>query len=68
MHLENYTNINIFKKAFEHREISTSKNVIAHSDNFTEGPDVGHHGSQFNPYTNNQGTTAGKPTLNKTIC
>ena len=68
MHLENYTNINIFKKAFNHREISTSKNVIAHSDNLTEGPAASHAGG-FNPYTNNQGTTCGKQsTPNNTIC
>jgi hypothetical protein len=28
MDLENYTNINIFKKVFENREVMSSKNII----------------------------------------
>lgn len=68
MHLENYTNINIFKKAFEQRDIPTSNNLVAHADNFSEGGAETSHHSQFNPYTNNNGTTAGKSILVAEIC
>jgi hypothetical protein len=62
MDLENYTNINIFKKVFENREVMSSKNIIEqphHTRKQAEGGNV-QHGSGFNPYVNNQGTTVGK--------
>jgi len=36
MQLENYTNINIFKKTYEEREIATSKNIIAQPHHYTD--------------------------------
>jgi hypothetical protein len=55
---ENYTNINIFKKAFEETEVTSVKNVISHPLHHAEGPVIEHQ-SQFNPYCNNEGTTTG---------
>lgn len=64
MDLENYTNINIFKKVYENREVMSSKNMIEqpHHMRLKEGPTM-EHGSSFNPYVNNQGTTIGKINL-----
>lgn len=62
MNLENYTNINIFKKVYENREVMSSTNMIEqphHTRKVQEGA-YAEHGSQFNPYVNNQGTTLGK--------
>ena len=62
MDLENYTNINIFRKVFENREVMSSKNMIEqpyHTRKAAEGGAV-QHASDFNPYVNNQGTTVGK--------
>jgi hypothetical protein len=53
MDLENYTNINIFKKVYENREVSQMSHVIEqphHSDHY--GP-VMEHAQGFNPYVNN---------------
>ena len=58
MDLENYTNINIFKKVFEKREVGSSKNVIEQPHHFISKPTQ--HAGGFNPYVNNQGTTLGK--------
>lgn len=58
MDQENYTNINIFKKVFENREVSTAQNLIAQPSK--EANSIAHQKSQFNPYVNNQGTTLGK--------
>jgi hypothetical protein len=68
MQLENYTNINIFKKTFEEREIVTSKNLIAQPHHYSDAAaNKQHQKSQFNPYVNNQGTTIGKhPTFDLT--
>lgn len=59
MQLQNYTQVNIFKEAFEQTEIPTAKNMIAHSHNHTTqaGNYIQH---QFNPYVNNEGTVLGK--------
>ncbi len=59
MQLENYTNINIFKRAFEQTQVSSSHDMIEHAHNHTKaaGP-IGHQG--FNPYQNNEGTVLGK--------
>jgi len=61
MDLENYTNINIFKKVYENREVMSSTNMIEqpHHMRLNEGP-AKEHASGFNPYVNNQGTTIGK--------
>lgn len=62
MNLENYTNINIFKKVYENREVMSSNNMIEqphHARKATEGANA-EHASGFNPYVNNQGTTVGK--------
>ena len=58
MDLENYTNINIFKKVFEKREVSSSTNMIEQPHHFISKPTQ--HAGGFNPYVNNQGTTLGK--------
>ena len=66
MNQENYTNINIYKKTFEQREIMTSKNIIEQPwKQSNERQAAG----QFNPYVNNEGTTVGKnfPFVNQ-IC
>jgi len=48
MNLQNYTNINIFKQAFEQTQVATSKDMIAHSHNHIEAkPNTQHN---FNPY------------------
>lgn len=59
MELENYTNINIFKKVYEHREVMSSKNMIEQPHHLTEGA-VQEHAKGFNPYVDNSGTTIGK--------
>jgi len=62
MDLENYTNINIFRKVYENREVMSSKNMIEqphHTRTVAEGGAT-QHASGFNPYVNNQGTTVGK--------
>ena len=62
MDLENYTNINIFRKVYENREVMSSKNMIEqphHTRRVAEGG-AAQHASGFNPYVNNQGTTVGK--------
>ncbi len=62
MNLENYTNINIFKKVYENREVMSSTNMIEqphHTRNATEAGNT-QHAQGFNPYVNNQGTTVGK--------
>ena len=58
MEQENYTNINIFKKVYENREVACGKNNLLAHNHHSAG--MQHHGSQFNPYVNNQGTTVGK--------
>ena len=60
--MENYTNINIFKKVFEKREVSSAANLIEQPHHFISKP-VEHAKGGFNPYVNNQGTTLGKPHL-----
>jgi hypothetical protein len=35
MDLENYTNVNIFKKVYEKKEVSNMDNLIEHSHNYT---------------------------------
>jgi hypothetical protein len=59
MQLENYTNINIFKRAFEQTQTANSNDMIEHAHNKTsaKGP-IQHNG--FNPYQNNEGTVLGK--------
>ena len=59
MDLENYTNVNIFKKVFENREVTRYKNIIEQPHHL-DRDNVSHSKSQFNPYVNNQGTTVGK--------
>ena len=46
MNLENYTNINIFKKTFEERQVANHMNMIEHAHN-TFG-ETKH--ADFNPY------------------
>lgn len=62
MNLENYTNINIFKKVYENREVASSTNMIEQPHHTRKAQEGGYaeHASQFNPYVNNQGTTLGK--------
>ena len=56
MNLENYTNINIFKKHFEQRQVVESGDMIEHAHNHLNNKQ--HRG--FNPYQNNEGTVIGK--------
>ena len=56
MNLENYTNINIFKKTFEERQVANHMNMIEHAHNTLS--ETKHAG--FNPYQNNEGTVVGK--------
>ena len=63
MDLENYTNVNIFKRTYEQSEVPNKDQMIVHSheiykqaNHSASGP-VQH---AFNPYTNNFGTTLGK--------
>ena len=57
MDLENYTNINIYKRTFEERQVANSKDMIEQPHNhLSAGPVM----RQFNPYQNNEGTVVGK--------
>lgn len=58
MDLQNYTNVNIFKKVYEKKETVDKDSLIAHPQNFQYGAPVKH--ADFNPYVNNEGTTIGK--------
>ena len=62
MDLENYTNINIFKRVYENREVMSSKNIIEQPHQARKAAEGGatQHASGFNPYVNNQGSTVGK--------
>ncbi len=57
MDLENYTNINIYKRTFEEREVANCHNMIEQPHNHL-GSNKEHRG--FNPYQNNEGTVVGK--------
>ena len=58
MNLQNYTNVNIFKKVYEKTQVAESVDMIEHSHNHkAAGGPITH---AFNPYTNNFGTTIGK--------
>ena len=57
MDLENYTNINIFKRTFEERQVANCHDMIEQPHNHLNGPNVER---QFNPYQNNEGTVVGK--------
>ena len=57
MDLENYTNINIYKRTFEEREVANSRDMIEQPHNHLAA-DKQHAG--FNPYQNNEGTVVGK--------
>ena len=58
MQLENYTNINIFKRAFEQKEIANHQSMIEHSHNHIKAAGDKQHAG-FNPYQNNEGTVIG---------
>ena len=53
MNLENYTNINIFKKVFENREVMSSNNMIEQPHHKNKEAGAVEHASGFNPYVNN---------------
>ena len=64
MNLENYTNINIFKKHYEQRQVVESGDfifapgdMIEHAHNHLAAPK---QQAGFNPYQNNEGTVIGK--------
>jgi hypothetical protein len=59
MDLENYTNINIYKRTFEERQVANCRDMIEQPHNHLRGPNVER---QFNPYQNNEGTVVGKST------
>lgn len=52
MDLENYTNVNIFKKVFEKREVSQSSHIIEQPHHLISG-ETQHQKGGFNPYVNN---------------
>ena len=58
-HLENYTNVNIFKRVYEKKHVQDSQDMIEHSHNHVRQA-AGNQQRSFNPYTNNMGTTLGK--------
>ena len=58
MNLENYTNINIYKRTFEERQVVNSRDMIEHSHNHLASANKEH--ARFNPYQNNEGTVVGK--------
>jgi len=57
MDLENYTNINIYKRTFEERQVANSRDMIEQPHNTLPG---NKEAAQFNPYQNNEGTVIGK--------
>ena len=56
MDLENYTQVNIFKRTFEERQVANSHDMIEQPHNQYSAP-IQH---SFNPYQNNEGTVLGK--------
>ena len=54
---ENYTNVNIYKRTFEERQVANSRDMIEQPHNHL-GSNKEHAG--FNPYQNNEGTVVGK--------
>lgn len=67
MQLENYTNINIFKRAFEQKEIANHQSMIEHSHNHIKAAGDKQHAG-FNPYQNNEGTVIGTYSSNTLRC
>ena len=57
MDLENYTNINIYKRTFEERQVANCRDMIEQPHNHLAAGPVQH---SFNPYQNNEGTVIGK--------
>ena len=57
MDLENYTNINIYKRTFEERQVASSKDMIEQPHNHLA---ANKQHASFNPYQNNEGTVVGK--------
>ena len=57
MDLENYTNINIFKRFYEEKEVAHAGNMIEQPHNHLSTGPMQH---RFNPYQNNEGTVIGK--------
>ena len=58
MDLENYTQVNIYKRTFEERKVANCHDMIEQPHNhLAAGPNTEH---QFNPYQNNEGTVVGK--------
>jgi len=64
MDLQNYTNVDIFRKVFEKRQMPEHTNMIVHPhDKIYSAPQAESASTVqrgFNPYTNNFGTTIGK--------
>lgn len=60
MDLENYTNVNIFKRVYEKKEVTNCNNMVEQPHNHVQAA-AGPRQHSFNPYTNNMGTTLGKP-------
>ena len=65
MDQENYTNINIFRKVYENREIRSCNNMIEQPSHQASNKE--HAKGGFNPYVNNQGTTVGKKSTKHSI-
>jgi hypothetical protein len=60
MQLENYTNINIFKRAFEQTQVVSSNDMIVHSHNHAKDAKSDPVQHAFSPYSDNGGTVLGK--------
>ena len=57
MNLENYTNINIYKRTFEECQVANSQDMIEQPHNHLSAQPTQR---AFNPYQNNEGTVVGK--------
>ena len=58
MDLENYTQVNIYKRTFEERKVANCHDMIEQPHNtLAAAPNTEH---RFNPYQNNMGTVVGK--------
>ena len=60
MKLHNYTQVDIFKKAYQKDDGCEDEQILNQSNNVVSVPKGPTQHAQFNPYTNNYGTTIGK--------
>ena len=64
MDLQNYTNVDIFRKVYEKRAVPEHTEMLVHPHNQirtkTTSEAAPNRERAYNPYTNNMGTTIGK--------